>query len=277
MSSYHCHNSLHLPLTTSPLLTPTLSWTDPLGPGGGAARRPGGWRRTRAAGGPWGRRAYPLPPLQGRVAVMERHPTARLLPLSILIIFVIFYHHFITSYPSFVTQAYISPSAVFTDGGRSWLCPFCATSNPVRYPPSIILPVLPQSCPSLWYPHPPSFPHLQVPDVYFCNLDHMGKRHDVRERPELLRGTVEYSAPAAYCARPPQVEWAVEEWGGGGSVCVTLGVLVPGCHGFLSQTHAIGVGQSSIYCVFNPYFPTCLPRVSPCSGHPFHRPRSFHP
>ncbi|EDQ85874.1 uncharacterized protein MONBRDRAFT_38641 [Monosiga brevicollis MX1] len=71
-------------------------------------------------------------------------------------------------------KAYLSTAAKFMDGGRSWRCLFCNTNN-------------------------------SVPDHYFCNLDHLGRRHDLQERPELLRGTIEYAAPAAYCARPPQV------------------------------------------------------------------------
>eukprot|EP00049_Salpingoeca_infusionum_P009599 m.162776 g.162776 ORF g.162776 m.162776 type:complete len:824 (+) comp14378_c0_seq10:2-2473(+) len=71
-------------------------------------------------------------------------------------------------------KAYMSCAAQFTDGGRRWTCPFCQTPN-------------------------------DVSDSYFCNLDHTGQRHDIRERPELLRGTVDFVAPATYCARPPQV------------------------------------------------------------------------
>jgi hypothetical protein len=33
-----------------------------------------------------------------------------------------------------------------------------------------------------------------VPEHYFCNLDHTGRRHDLHMRPELTRGTVEYTA-----------------------------------------------------------------------------------
>jgi protein transport protein SEC24 len=71
-------------------------------------------------------------------------------------------------------KAYISHLSTFSDGGRRYTCPFCFHAN-------------------------------SVPDAYFCNLDHMGRRHDLAERPELVRGTVEYPAPATYCARPPQV------------------------------------------------------------------------
>eukprot|EP01147_Barroeca_monosierra_P001941 gene1940-5030_t len=60
------------------------------------------------------------------------------------------------------------------NGGRRWHCPFCECTN-------------------------------DTPDYYFCNLDHLGRRHDLMERPELMHGSVEFPAPRAYCARPPQV------------------------------------------------------------------------
>lgn len=61
----------------------------------------------------------------------------------------------------------------FQDGGRSFKCNFCSVSN-------------------------------DVPEQYFCNLDHTGRRHDIAQRPELTCGTVEYKATEVYCARPPQ-------------------------------------------------------------------------
>eukprot|EP00055_Hartaetosiga_balthica_P010598 m.45719 g.45719 ORF g.45719 m.45719 type:complete len:969 (+) comp7234_c0_seq1:3-2909(+) len=71
-------------------------------------------------------------------------------------------------------KSYICCASVFVDGGRAWTCAFCKTSNP-------------------------------VPDWYFDNLDASGYRKDIQLRPELHRGTVEYLAPASYCARPPQI------------------------------------------------------------------------
>lgn len=61
-------------------------------------------------------------------------------------------------------KAYINPHVIFADGGRRFQCNFC-------------------NCLS------------EVPAQYFCNLDHTGRRIDINERPELLRGTVEYRAP----------------------------------------------------------------------------------
>lgn len=71
-------------------------------------------------------------------------------------------------------KAYLNPGVIFTDGGRRFQCNFCACIT-------------------------------DVPEHFFCNLDHTGRRHDILERFELTRGTVEYVAPASYCARVPQV------------------------------------------------------------------------
>ena len=70
-------------------------------------------------------------------------------------------------------KAYLNPATLFVDGGRRFQCNFCGHAS-------------------------------QVPGQYFCNLDHTGRRHDLLERPELTRGTVEYAAPKAYCIRDPQ-------------------------------------------------------------------------
>jgi len=43
----------------------------------------------------------------------------------------------------------------------------------------------------------------EVPPEYMCNIGHDGRRTDWTERPELCRGSVEYSAPAEYMVRPP--------------------------------------------------------------------------
>merc|ERR1719515_136281 len=69
-------------------------------------------------------------------------------------------------------RAYINPYVQFLDGGRRWACNFCGQPN-------------------------------DVPVEYFCALDHQGKRKDLAERPELLRGAVEFVAPAEYMVRPP--------------------------------------------------------------------------
>ena len=65
-------------------------------------------------------------------------------------------------------RAYMSPGFAFIDGGRKFRCNFCH-----------------KVC--------------DVPDSYFCNLDHTGMRHDIMSRPELMLGTVEYKATSAYC------------------------------------------------------------------------------
>jgi len=70
-------------------------------------------------------------------------------------------------------KAYINAGVVFTNGGRNWQCNFCPVSN-------------------------------AVPDSYFCNLDHTGKRHDIQSRPELLHGSVEFKATSVYQEKSPQ-------------------------------------------------------------------------
>jgi protein transport protein SEC24 len=52
---------------------------------------------------------------------------------------------------------------IFVDGGRSFQCNFCLAATPC----------------------PPNF---------FCNLDHTGRRHDLADRHELTRGSVDYAA-----------------------------------------------------------------------------------
>ena len=69
-------------------------------------------------------------------------------------------------------RTYINPYVQFLDGGRRWACNVCGQPN-------------------------------DVPVEYFCALDHQGKRKDLAERPELLRGAVEFVAPAEYMVRPP--------------------------------------------------------------------------
>lgn len=43
-----------------------------------------------------------------------------------------------------------------------------------------------------------------VPNDYYSPLDSNGVRQDINERPELLRGCVEFIAPSEYMVRPPQ-------------------------------------------------------------------------
>lgn len=67
-------------------------------------------------------------------------------------------------------KAYMNPGFRFVDGGRRFSCNFCGFT-------------------------------CAVPDHYFANLDHTGRRHDIMSRPELLFGTVEYKATSVYCRK----------------------------------------------------------------------------
>lgn len=69
--------------------------------------------------------------------------------------------------------AYINPHVVFSDGGRAYACSLCAHLNDVRA-------------------------------EYFAPLEPGGLRSDLHERPELLYGAVDLTAPAEYCVRPPR-------------------------------------------------------------------------
>lgn len=42
-----------------------------------------------------------------------------------------------------------------------------------------------------------------VPTQYFSQLDMNGKRLDLAQRPELLKGQVDFEAGPEYCLRPP--------------------------------------------------------------------------
>ncbi|KAJ6245494.1 sec24-related protein [Anaeramoeba flamelloides] len=59
--------------------------------------------------------------------------------------------------------AYICSNAKFIKGGKIWICPICGVTN-------------------------------KVPKYYFCALNSNNIRHDINERPELLRGTIEFTA-----------------------------------------------------------------------------------
>uniref|UniRef100_A0A4W5R2B9 SEC24 homolog D, COPII coat complex component n=1 Tax=Hucho hucho TaxID=62062 RepID=A0A4W5R2B9_9TELE len=74
-------------------------------------------------------------------------------------------------------KAYMCPYMQFIDGGRRYQCGFCNCVN-------------------------------EVPAFYFQHLDHMGRRVDLYERPELLLGSYEFEATLDYCknnkpASPP--------------------------------------------------------------------------
>ncbi|PPD67009.1 hypothetical protein GOBAR_DD36110 [Gossypium barbadense] len=69
-------------------------------------------------------------------------------------------------------RAYVNPYVTFTDARRKWRCNICALLN-------------------------------DVPGDYFANLDATGRRIDLDQRPELLKGSVEFVAPTDYMNRPP--------------------------------------------------------------------------
>jgi len=71
-------------------------------------------------------------------------------------------------------RAYVNPYVSWVNNGRQWRCNVCGFVN-------------------------------EVPNSYFCQLDpETGRRRDVDQRPELLKGSVELSAPGEYMVRPPQ-------------------------------------------------------------------------
>ncbi|KAJ8382885.1 hypothetical protein SKAU_G00036630 [Synaphobranchus kaupii] len=71
-------------------------------------------------------------------------------------------------------KAYMCPYMQFIDGGRRYQCGFCSCVN-------------------------------EVPAFYFQHLDHMGRRMDLYERPELSLGSYEFIATLDYCRnnKPP--------------------------------------------------------------------------
>jgi len=65
-------------------------------------------------------------------------------------------------------KAYMNPFMQFIDGGRRFVCNICSHSS-------------------------------EVPQEYFCHLDHQGRRVDMYERPELCFGSYEFIATTDYC------------------------------------------------------------------------------
>ncbi|XP_023773880.1 protein transport protein Sec24D-like, partial [Cyanistes caeruleus] len=65
-------------------------------------------------------------------------------------------------------KAYMCPFMQFIEGGRRYQCGFCNCIN-------------------------------DVPQFFFQHLDHMGRRIDHYERPELSLGSYEYVATSDYC------------------------------------------------------------------------------
>ncbi|KAL7126656.1 hypothetical protein ABFS83_14G202200 [Erythranthe nasuta] len=69
-------------------------------------------------------------------------------------------------------RTYVNPFVTFTDNGRNWRCNMCSLLN-------------------------------DVSGEYFAPVDASGRRVDLDQRPELLKGNVEFIAPAEYMVRPP--------------------------------------------------------------------------
>ncbi|KAK8644017.1 hypothetical protein V6N13_013292 [Hibiscus sabdariffa] len=69
-------------------------------------------------------------------------------------------------------RTYVNPYVTFTDAGRKWRCNICSLLN-------------------------------DVPGEYFANLDATGRRVDLDQRPELIKGSVEFVASTEYMVRPP--------------------------------------------------------------------------
>ncbi|KAI3460913.1 hypothetical protein Pfo_017576 [Paulownia fortunei] len=69
-------------------------------------------------------------------------------------------------------RTYVNPYVTFTDNGRKWRCNICSLLN-------------------------------DVPGDYFAHVDASGRRVDLDQRPELLKGNIEFIAPAEYMVRPP--------------------------------------------------------------------------
>uniref|UniRef100_A0A1I7YG39 Protein transport protein Sec24C n=1 Tax=Steinernema glaseri TaxID=37863 RepID=A0A1I7YG39_9BILA len=72
-------------------------------------------------------------------------------------------------------KAYICAFMEFQDGGRRFRCPFCNSSTTVE-------------------------------ELYFCHVDHNGRRTDIQYRPELYLGSYEFVATKPYCKNgvPPK-------------------------------------------------------------------------
>jgi len=70
-------------------------------------------------------------------------------------------------------RTYINPFVKFVENGRRWECCICGAL-------------------------------VDVQTNYFCHLGSDGRRQDLEQRPELLKGQVEIIAPAEYMVRPPQ-------------------------------------------------------------------------
>ena len=79
-------------------------------------------------------------------------------------------------------RLYVNPFIQFIDGGRRWKCNMCGYINDGLSS---------------------SLNSFLVPTEYYSQLDMNGKRLDLNQRPELLKGQVEFIAGPEYCLRPP--------------------------------------------------------------------------
>lgn len=104
-------------------------------------------------------------------------------------------------------KAYICVGAVFVDGGRRFHCIFCQCVN-------------------------------EVPETYFCHLDHTGRRRDIEQRPELTCGSVDYVATPQYSSREvhiPSILFAIDV----SYAAVQSGALVSAVHAIRASVDAL--------------------------------------
>lgn len=91
-------------------------------------------------------------------------------------------------------KAYMCPYMQFIDGGRRFQCGFCSCVNEGTIKLFLFY---------YYITHTVLFIHYTclnpVPVFYFQHLDHMGRRVDFYERPELSLGSYEFVATMDYC------------------------------------------------------------------------------
>lgn len=102
-------------------------------------------------------------------------------------------------------RAYINPFMVFRNGGNKFVCNMCTYPN-------------------------------DVPPEYFCATNPQGARVDREQRPELMRGTVEFMVPKEYWSKEPvglRILFMID-------VCqesITKGFLQAFCEGVLAALY----------------------------------------
>lgn len=72
-----------------------------------------------------------------------------------------------------MSRAYMNPYCKFTNDGHKFICNLCQSEN-------------------------------DVPAWYYSTVDLQGNRHDIQERPDLMKGSFEYTVGKEFCPRPPQ-------------------------------------------------------------------------